>query len=225
MDAFKKAEDPKKIEMFGNYLKDEARTWFHQVDWKDIVFGDEHTPGSFVHRFLNKFLNVTTIYHLRMLFDRRQQGPYEDAITYMKEKLKLYKKFAKIDASNESTIVADMVQGLTMHAQRVLRSIPSSIEDLQAQFAQTDWMNKEELRQSILPYLHQEANGSNPTFGNVTSNIYNTTSMLPSSVWKKCKLEYTLYEESAQSYSTCVTCLESRVKMFFQATMAGFRRC
>jgi hypothetical protein len=65
MDAFKKAEDPKKIEMFGNYLKDEARTWFHQVDWKDITFGDKHTPGSFVHRFLHRFLNVTTIYHLK----------------------------------------------------------------------------------------------------------------------------------------------------------------
>lgn len=176
LDSFKKARtDIEKIEIVGGYLKDRARTWYQEQDWNtDSVFGSETLEGSFVQLLVSKFLTGSLRYHLRIEFLRRMQRPDEDSANYVKEKLKLFKRFDKITPATENLLVADLVQGLTLYSQRGLRSAPSSLEDLEAQLHQAEWIAKEELKQNI-PSLMQLIN-------NQSNNGILGTPMLPSVV-------------------------------------------
>ncbi|KAI9329767.1 hypothetical protein BD770DRAFT_449607, partial [Pilaira anomala] len=124
----------------------------------DVKFGSEHEIGSFVHQFVNYFLNNEIKYRLRMAFNRRIQGHNEDAASYIKDKVYLYKKFNKINNDDESSLVADVVQNLNLTTQKNLRAAPSSLEDLKAQLSQADWIAREELRISLAPMMQSGFN-------------------------------------------------------------------
>lgn len=165
VDAFKAAtSDLKKIEAVGAYLRDPALTWFHEEDWSTTKYGSDGEEGTFVFRFIAKFLDNNAKFNLKMIFSERVQEHEEDVMIYMKEKTKLYKKFAKVDYSSESLLVADIVRGLNHVSRRGLKGAPQSLNDLESQLRQAEWVTKEEMKQSIptlVQILNQGDNNSN----------------------------------------------------------------
>lgn len=168
--SFKIEQNKEKIDLIGSYLRSTALSWFRKINWNDIKFGSDDEAGTFVYKFINQFLTNEVKYRLRMAFNRRIQGTNEEAASYIKDKVYLYKKFNKIVIEDESGLVADVVQNLNLTTQKNLRTAPTSLEDLKAQLAQADWIAREELRISLAPMIN---NGLNINTGYSINNSNN----------------------------------------------------
>ncbi|KAI9327172.1 hypothetical protein BD770DRAFT_416883, partial [Pilaira anomala] len=160
--------DEKKIEVVGSYLCDRAREWFSRQDWTSKKYGSETEEGSFVYEFLDHFLSDIALYNLKSTYNHRQQLPTEDAIAYVKEKVRLFKRFSKVTTEKESMLAAVIVQGLNFDSQKGLKSLPVSVNDLEAQLQQADWIKRQELKRDLAVKLGGNSYLSSP--GSVPSN-------------------------------------------------------
>lgn len=150
--------EEKKIEAAGVFLRDRAREWYQNQDWSEKKYGDEKEVGSFVHSFIKQFLSDVVLYNLRTTYNQRKQVMGEDALHYVKDKLKLHKRFSNVVPENESMVTADIVQGLTFESLKGLKSPPISINDLEGQLQQADWFKRQELKREVAIQL----SGGNP---------------------------------------------------------------